>query len=82
MPSCIIWGCLRIFVEAGSRCLELYDKLKDQLEALETHLERLLAWEDLFGEHLILQKPMINSYINVIRFWRRVEKECKRGGTK
>ena len=72
---------MRVIVEGSGRFLRLYDEIKDQLQNLESHLERLLAWDQLFGQHLILQKPLVNSYINVLRFWRRVEKECQRWGS-
>lgn len=80
MPTCIIWGCLQVVVQASERFINLYDEIKDQLNNIEHHLDRLTGWEKLFGEHAALQKVLVRSYVNVIRFWRRVEKECKRCG--
>ena len=80
MPTCVIWGCLQVVIEISKRFITLYDEIKDQLRSLESHLNRLTGWEELFGEHSKLQEALVHSYINVIRFWRRVEKECKRCG--
>jgi hypothetical protein len=78
MPTAIIWGCLKVAVQCSSRFLDLYDKISSQLGNLKTHIEVLTAYEELFGESSTMQELLQNSYVDVIRFWRRVEKECTR----
>lgn len=48
------------------------------MEALQVHLSRLTEFEELFGESSNMQLLLEKSYINIIRFWYQVEKECKR----
>jgi hypothetical protein len=78
MPTAIIWGCLKAAIQCSSRFLDLYDKISDQLGHLKTHIEVLTAYEELFGESSTMQELLQNSYVDIIRFWRRVEKECTR----
>lgn len=78
MPTALIWGCLKATISASTRFLDLYDKISDQLASLNTHITILTAYEELFGESLTMQELLQSSYVDIIRFWRRVEKECKR----
>ncbi|KAH8724358.1 hypothetical protein GQ44DRAFT_750370 [Phaeosphaeriaceae sp. PMI808] len=78
MPTALIWGCLKAAIQCSSRFLELYDKIGDQLSNLNTHIEVLTEYEELFGHSSTMKMLLQDSYIGIIRFWRRVEKECKR----
>jgi hypothetical protein len=78
MPTAIIWGCIKATIQCSSRFLDLYDKISNQLGNLKTHIEVLTAYEELFGESSTMQELLQDSYVDVIRFWRRVEKECTR----
>jgi hypothetical protein len=78
MPTALIWGVLKAVIQASSRFLELYEKIKEQLTALSAHMEILIMYEDLFGHSSTMQELLQASYIHIIRFWRRVEKECGR----
>ncbi|KAF1845137.1 uncharacterized protein K460DRAFT_416448 [Cucurbitaria berberidis CBS 394.84] len=78
MPTALIWGCLKAAIQCSSRFLDLYDKISSQLKDLEAHLETLTTYEELFGESSTMQELLQASYIDIIRFWHRVEKECKR----
>ena len=64
--------------KASSRFLELYEKIPEQLESLQVHLANLTEYEELFSESSNMQILLEKSYVNVVRFWYRVEKECKR----
>ena len=64
--------------QCSTRFLELYDLIPKQLEALGIHLARLTEFEELFSESSNMQLLLEKSYINIIRFWYRAEKECKR----
>ena len=64
--------------QSSKRFLALYETIKDQLGRLKRHLECLTEYEELYGESGIMQELLQLSYINVIRFWCRVEKECTR----
>lgn len=78
MPTALIWGSLKAVIQCSSRFLELYDKIKDQITNLSTHIEVLTEYEELFGDSSTMQELLQASYIDILRFWRRVEKECKR----
>ncbi|KAF2731969.1 hypothetical protein EJ04DRAFT_360290 [Polyplosphaeria fusca] len=78
MPSALIWGTLKAVVQASSRFLELYDKIKDQLTTLNDHINVLIMYDDLFGHSSTMQELLQASYVHIIRFWHRVEKECRR----
>lgn len=78
MPTAIIWGCLKAVVDSSKCFLGLYEIIKEQLDCLERYLECLTEYEELFGHSANMQKILEDSYINVIRFWCRVEKECRR----
>lgn len=78
MPTTIIWGCLRAAVDCYKRYLELYEKIDDQIKHLNTHINVLTEYEELFGHSSTMQELLQASYIDIIRFWRRVEKECNR----
>ncbi|OKL61210.1 hypothetical protein UA08_03619 [Talaromyces atroroseus] len=78
MPTAILWGCLRAVIDTSKRFLDLYDKIADQLERLGTHLDILTEYEWLFPDSSTMQKLLQKSYIDIIRFWVRVEKECSR----
>ena len=69
-----------MYFKTSNRFLELYEKISSQLEAMRSHLARLTDYDDLFGESKEMQEVLEASYIDVIRFWCRVEKECKRCG--
>lgn len=78
MPTALIWGALKAVIQASSRFLELYDKIKEQLIQLSIHIETLILFEEEFGESSTMQDLMQTSYFHIIRFWHRVEKECRR----
>ncbi|KAJ5970417.1 uncharacterized protein N7479_000335 [Penicillium vulpinum] len=78
MPTAIIWGCLRSAIEGSKRFLELYDKISDQIKKLNTHLVVLSEYEELFDHSSTMRELLQTSYIDIIRFWRRVDKECNR----
>ncbi|PYH94744.1 hypothetical protein BO71DRAFT_224781 [Aspergillus ellipticus CBS 707.79] len=78
MPTAIIWGCLRAVIDCSQRFLELYDKISDQIKTLSTHLVVLTEYEELFDRSATMRELLQASYIDIIRFWRRVDKECNR----
>ncbi|KAL9577947.1 MAG: hypothetical protein Q9212_006039, partial [Teloschistes hypoglaucus] len=76
MPSAVVWGSLKAVVQCSSRYLNLYDTIRQQLNDLSRHLGRLAWYEELFGDSLAMQDILKQSYVNLLRFWSRVEKEC------
>ncbi|RAK95688.1 uncharacterized protein BO80DRAFT_469213 [Aspergillus ibericus CBS 121593] len=78
MPTAIIWGCLRAVIDCSQRFLELYEKISDQIKQLKTHLTILTEYEELFDHSATMRELLQASYIDIIRFWRRVDKECNR----
>ncbi|KAI4248357.1 MAG: hypothetical protein LQ352_005928 [Teloschistes flavicans] len=80
MPSAVVWGSLKAVVQCSSRYLNLYDTIRQQLNDLSRHIGRLAWYEELFGDSLAMQDILKQSYINLLRFWSRVEKECSHCG--
>ncbi|KAM3069555.1 hypothetical protein ACMFMG_005658 [Clarireedia jacksonii] len=78
MPTAIIWGCMKVVISTSQRYLNLYDDIKDQLDELTIQLNILTEYEELFGKSQTMQELLQMSYIDVIRFWVRVDKECHR----
>ncbi|RDH36433.1 hypothetical protein BDQ94DRAFT_167335 [Aspergillus welwitschiae] len=78
MPTAIIWGCLKSVIDCSQRFLELYEKISDQIKRLNTHITVLTEYEDLFDHSATMRELLQASYIDIIRFWRRVDKECNR----
>ncbi|KAJ7762426.1 hypothetical protein DFH07DRAFT_411026 [Mycena maculata] len=77
MPSAIIWGALKIvLVDGAHRFLHLFDTIKKELRLLTTQLQRINDYEYLYGDSDMLQNLFCSAYINILRFWSRVDKEC------
>jgi hypothetical protein len=67
--------------KTSQRYLNLYDDIKDQLGEITVQLNILTEFEELFGDSQTMQELLQMSYIDVIRFWVRVDKECHRCGS-
>ncbi|TGO22714.1 hypothetical protein BPAE_0157g00010 [Botrytis paeoniae] len=78
MPTAIIWGCMKVVIDTSKRYLNLYDDIKNQLEDITLQLNVLTEFEELFGDSKTMQELLQMTYIDVIRFWVRVDKECHR----
>ncbi|KAJ7508570.1 hypothetical protein B0H11DRAFT_1965696 [Mycena galericulata] len=76
MPSAIVWGALKIVIDGAHRSLNLFDTIKKELRLLTTQLQRINDYENLYGDSEMLQDRFCDSYINILRFWSRVDKEC------
>ncbi|KAF7338401.1 Nacht and ankyrin domain protein [Mycena venus] len=78
LPCAIIWGALKIVVESSDRCDSMFESMKEELLALAEYLQRITVYEDLYGDSKEMQRLFFKSYTNIIRFWHRVHKECRR----
>ena len=58
----------------------MFDLMKDELQALIDQIVRITDYQDLYPDSEAMQELFFRSYTNIIRFWHRVHKECKRGG--
>lgn len=76
MPSAVVWGSLKAVIQCSSRYLKLYETIRQQLNDLSRYLGRLAWYEELFSDSLAMQDILKQSYVNLLRFWSRVEKEC------
>jgi hypothetical protein len=54
--------------------------MKDELRILIDQIQHITDYEDLYGSSEPMQELFFRSYTNIIRFWHRVHKECKRTG--
>ncbi|KAL2835297.1 hypothetical protein BDW59DRAFT_177241 [Aspergillus cavernicola] len=73
----LIWGALKIVFDCADRFSSLFETIKQQLQDLTFHLERINYFDDLYKD-ASMQSLLCHSYINVLRFWTRVRKECER----
>ncbi|KAL4784384.1 hypothetical protein BJX76DRAFT_367696 [Aspergillus varians] len=76
-PAALIWGSLKIVFDCADRFSSLFETIKQQLQDLTFHLERINYFDELYKDSA-MQKLLCMSYINVLRFWSRVRKECER----
>ncbi|KAF2455505.1 hypothetical protein BDY21DRAFT_349522 [Lineolata rhizophorae] len=77
MPTAIVWGCVKAAVDCSSRFVDLYAKIESHLKSLSELLRRFKDYEELFGHSSSMRALLKSSYGHVIRFWVRVEEECK-----
>ncbi|KAI3611445.1 nacht and ankyrin domain protein [Moniliophthora roreri] len=78
MPTAIIWGALKVVIEGAQRYLSLFDTIKSELRSLASETQRITEYEYLYGESERMQMLFYNSYINMLRFWSKVDRECDR----
>lgn len=62
------------------RCATLFDTIKSQLRALTVMLQRISEYEDLYGDSTILQDLLCKTYVEIFRFWSRIDRECDQYG--
>ncbi|KAL4910401.1 hypothetical protein BDW74DRAFT_186412 [Aspergillus multicolor] len=76
-PAALVWGSLKIIVDCADRFGNLFETIKQQVQDLTFHLERINYFDELYKD-TSMQTLLCRSYINVLRFWARVRKECER----
>ncbi|KAJ7349860.1 hypothetical protein DFH08DRAFT_742347 [Mycena albidolilacea] len=76
MPTALIWGALKIVIDGGHRFFDLFETIKKELRSLKVQLERINDYDYLYGDSEHLQELLCETYINMLRFWSRVDKEC------
>ncbi|KAJ3892676.1 hypothetical protein GG344DRAFT_44866 [Lentinula edodes] len=76
MPAAIVWGAIK----GIDRCATLFDTIKSQLRALTVMLQRISEYEDLYGDSTILQDLLCKTYVEIFRFWSRIDRECDQYG--
>ncbi|KAK0441847.1 hypothetical protein EV421DRAFT_1952359 [Armillaria borealis] len=77
MPSSIIWAALSVIVKGAHRYIELFEKIRRQLNDLRFEIERMVEYEDLYGSSENLRVLLCDSYMSLFRFWSAVEKQCE-----
>ncbi|KAJ3874067.1 hypothetical protein F5051DRAFT_417649 [Lentinula edodes] len=82
MPAAIVWGAIKVIIEGIDRCATLFDTIKSQLRALTVMLQRISEYEDLYGDSTILQDLLCKTYVEIFRFWSRIDRECDQYGIK
>ncbi|KAJ7266958.1 hypothetical protein B0H12DRAFT_1098958 [Mycena haematopus] len=76
MPTALIWGALKIVIDGAHRFIDLFDTIRKELNLLTYQLQRINSYDKLYGDYKQLQELFCNSFINMLRFWSRVDKEC------
>ncbi|KAF8521950.1 hypothetical protein BU17DRAFT_45376 [Hysterangium stoloniferum] len=77
-PTAIIWAALKVVIDGADRFVSLFDTIKEELQSLTNYLQRITEYEWLYNDSNDLQDLLCKSYINILRFWHRVDKECDR----
>lgn len=68
-----------MFLSQGAhRFTNLFETIRTELESLTSQLKRINEYEYLYSDSEIMQELFFKSYINMLRFWNRVDKECNR----
>ncbi|KAI9702286.1 MAG: hypothetical protein M1820_006218 [Bogoriella megaspora] len=80
MPTALIWGGLKTAIECLGRHKDLQSDTQGQLERLTQELQRLSNYRDLFGHSKAMQEQLKSSYLNILRFWAKVDELCNRSG--
>lgn len=95
MPTALIWGGFKAVLEVGKgptetetgadkQCFRRYttliDKIEEQMKRLGRELRRMKEYEKLFESSTDMQELLTEAYLTVIRFWVRVEMQCKTSG--
>ncbi|KAF8526673.1 hypothetical protein BU17DRAFT_40385 [Hysterangium stoloniferum] len=75
-PATIIWAVLKVVIDGAHRFVGLFDTIEDQLQSLTNYLQIITEYEWLYNDSNDLQDLLCKSYINILRFWYRVDKEC------
>jgi len=65
-------------MQGAHRYTNLFETIRAELGLLTSQLERINEYESLYGDFAIMQDLLCKSYINMLRFWSRVDKECDR----
>lgn len=78
----IVWGCLKVAINSLDQCARLFETIHSELDFLGEHLEYIAGYGNLYQKNKKMQRILCNVYINVIRFWYRVDKECAKSGLK
>ncbi|TFK33930.1 hypothetical protein BDQ12DRAFT_727356 [Crucibulum laeve] len=77
--AAIIWGSVKIVLDGLDRFSSLFETIKNELQSLTTRIDRINSYNKLYGKDAKMQQFLFKSYINIIRFWHRVDKECSNG---
>jgi len=73
--------CWHLLQQCCLRYVNLYTLIRAQLDTLTNELARLKEYEYLFGNSPAMQELLKTSYLNILRFWTRVELQCCRPGS-
>jgi hypothetical protein len=65
-------------IQGSHRFVGLFETIRSHLESMRFHLQSINFYEDLYGSSTEMQNLFFNSYIHILKFWSRVDKECQR----
>lgn len=75
--SYIIFAYPTLF-QCIQRHYSVADKIHQHLKSLSDEVRRLSQYESLFKESVEMQKLLVSSYVNIIRFWAKVDDELSK----
>ncbi|KAL4264298.1 NACHT domain-containing protein [Pleurotus pulmonarius] len=78
MPSALVWAGLKVIIDGLHRYQDLFETIKRSLETLSGQILRITQWQDLYSGDERMQELFYETYIHMIRFWARIDKECSR----
>ncbi|KAF7541490.1 hypothetical protein G7054_g584 [Neopestalotiopsis clavispora] len=76
MPSALIWGGLKAFLDCFKRYKSSVEKMETHLKRLTNELGRMREYEDLFPKSEIMHELLVQNYIHIIQFWVKAERFC------
>ncbi|KAF2998069.1 hypothetical protein E8E14_000215 [Neopestalotiopsis sp. 37M] len=76
MPSALIWGDLKTFLDCFKRYKSSVEKMETHLKRLTNELGRMREYEDLFPKSEIMHELLVQNYIHIIQFWVKAERFC------
>ncbi|KIJ62331.1 hypothetical protein HYDPIDRAFT_189153 [Hydnomerulius pinastri MD-312] len=77
----ISWGCVKLLLDTVGQYAGLLDTIQSQLKTLQIVLSNVTQYDQLYRGDEKMQQLLCQTYISVIGFWRRVDKECSRYST-
>ncbi|KAI9683793.1 MAG: hypothetical protein M1822_005983 [Bathelium mastoideum] len=78
MPSALIWSSLKTGIDCLGRHKDLQTHMQTHLTRLTDQMQRLSDYRELFGQSSAMQEYLKNSYLNILRFWAKVDEQCNR----
>ncbi|KAH9910657.1 uncharacterized protein B0H18DRAFT_1176611 [Fomitopsis serialis] len=75
--SVAVWACVGVLAKAVDCYFKIPEKISKALVALGDDLTRISTYNRLFGDSAALENILIQSYVDILRFWNKVFRELR-----